>query len=315
MDWLTGHWVMPGKAASPKASESEDLSALRPSGASYQRWPRAQARTKKEEKVKRVTFAVVFAVFCLPSSLAAANQDSPDAKALVQVRVVTWKGQILADRPVVARTTTVPTSRRATCFGGSPTDGFRRLEGTTALGALQRATAGIRGLRPLLLTNAFDFGLGLCAVGDFAPTGEEWWALKVNGVLSTTGGDSTFLKRGDRVLWYLDQSFNAAMPEELRLSAPATVRRGGLASVRVWAVNGAGRFRPAEGARVRAGGRFIGTTDAVGRISVRIRSRTRVVARMGGFIASNRSLVQVKADSPRRTRAVRGGPGSGRTGA
>lgn len=233
----------------------------------------------------------------------ASAQASPTAKAPVDVRVVNWKGEILADRAVVAQTTSVPTSSKALCFGGTPTDGFRRLPGTTALGALQRATQGIRDLRPLLLTNAFDFGLGLCAVGKFAPAGEEWWALKVNGALATTGGDTTLLKAGDEVLWYMDRSYSQPMPEELRLIAPRAVRKGASATVRVLAYDATGKSRAAEGVRVFVGANLAGTTNASGRIRVRIDSTRRLVARIAGSIPSNREVVE--ALKPKRRQARR----------
>lgn len=249
---------------------------------------------------KKLIAAVVAALTLLAGSgsMASANQ-----KAEVDVRVVTWKGEILVDRSVVAQTTTVPTSSNALCFGGTPTDGSKTIAGTSALGALQRATVGVPDLRPLLLTNAFDFGLGLCAVGQYAPVSEEWWALKVNGVLASTGGDSTFLKAGDRVLWYLDRSYNAPIPEELRLRAPASVRKGSVAAVRVLAVDGEGRSRPATGVRVFSGPDLAGTTDSAGRIGVRIDGSTRLVARLGGLIPSNRLVVGIS--KPNRQRAGR----------
>lgn len=248
-----------------------------------------------------VAAATLAPVVAGPVSISQGKQATQ--KAPVEVRLVNWEGEILADRSVEAQTTSVPTSSRATCFGGTPTNGTRILEGTTALGALQRATSGISGLRPLLLTNAFDFGIGVCAVGRYAPEGEEWWALRVNGALATTGGDSTFLESGDRVLWYLDRSYNAPMPDELRLVAPAVAGKGSQATVRVIAYDVAGRSRPAAGVRVFVGASLAGTTDRSGRIKVRIDSATRLVARLAGFIPSNRVAVDVRA--PRRQKAAR----------
>lgn len=250
--------------------------------------------------MKKQLLAAILAALFMAS---AGAQASPSAKAPVNLRVVTWKGEILADRPVVAQTTTVPTSARALCFSGTPTDGFRRLPGTTALGALHRATEGISELRPLLLTNAFDFGLGVCAVGKFAPQGEEWWALKVNGALATTGGDTTLLKSGDEVLWYMDRSYSRTMPEELRLIAPRVVRKGATTTVRVLAYDVTGKSRSAEGVKVFVGANLAGTTDASGRIRVTIDSTRRLVARTAGSIPSNREVVE--ALTPKRRQARR----------
>lgn len=237
------------------------------------------------------------AVMAMAFVVAFASSGGPARASTVSVRVVTWQGEILVDRPVPVGSTTVPTSSRATCFGGSPTDGSRTLKGTTALGALQRATVGVPELRPLLLTNAFDFGLGVCAIGRYAPAGEEWWALKVNGVLATTGGDTTFLESGDSTLWYLDRSYSAAMPDELKLTAPGVTRPGAQVTARVTALDGSGRARPAPGARVFLGPDQVGTTDLSGRITVRIRSSARLVARLPGLIPSNRVPVLVRAAS------------------
>ncbi len=235
--------------------------------------------------------AAMVAAFVLVA--AGQAEGSTDRKVPVEVRVVNWKGEIFVDRPVVAQTTSVPTSSKALCFGGTPSDGSKILAGTTALGALQRATVGVAELRPLLLTNAFDFGLGVCAVGRYAPEGEEWWALKVNGSLATTGGDSTFLEAGDRVLWYMDQSYSAPLPDELRLIAPATVRKGSLTTVRVLAYDGEGKVRPASGAKVFVGPALAGVTDSSGRITVRVTSTVRLVARSAGLIPSNRSVIEL----------------------
>lgn len=246
-------------------------------------------------------FVVALTLVAVAAGPASARQMSQ--KASVEVRVVDWRGEILVDRSVEAQTTSVPTSSKALCFGGTPTNGFRVLEGTTALGALQRATAGIPDLRPLLLTNAFDFGIGVCAVGRYAPVGEEWWALRVNGALATTGGDSTFLKSGDRALWYLDQSYSAPMPDELRLIAPSVATKGSQVTARVFAYDDAGRSRPAAGVRVFVGANLAGTTDDSGRLRVRIESTTRLVARLAGLIPSNRIPVEVVA--PKRQDAKR----------
>jgi hypothetical protein len=250
--------------------------------------------------VNRLIAALV-AAFALVA--AGQAEGSTDRKAPVEVRVVNWKGEIFVDRPVVAQTTSVPTSSKALCFGGTPSDGSKILAGTTALGALQRATVGVAELRPLLLTNAFDFGLGVCAVGRYAPEGEEWWALKVNGSLATTGGDSTFLEAGDRVLWYMDQSYSAPLPDELRLIAPATVRRASLTTVRVLSYDGEGKARPASGAKVFVGPALAGVTDSSGRITVRVTSTVRLVARSAGLIPSNRSVIEV--GNPTRQQAGR----------
>lgn len=223
---------------------------------------------------------------------AGAAEDVP-----VQIRVVTHEGKIVADRDIKTGSTRVPTSSRATCFGGTPTDGSLLVPKATALGALADLSRMEAGLRPLLVTNAFDFGLGLCSVGDHTPTGEEWWALMVNGALSSTGGDTTFLRRGDDVLWFLARSYNEPLWEELVLEAPARLGSRGLIRVRVQTATADGSKRPVAGARIFAAGTLAGTTDERGLFAIRpgrsAGGNLRLVARLAGHIPSNRAVVSL----------------------
>lgn len=214
------------------------------------------------------------------------------AKVPTHVRAVTWQGKILVDREIRTGTTTVPTSASASCFGGSPSDGTKRIPGATALGALQDAQAASRPRQPLLLTNAFDFGLGLCGVGSAVATGEQFWELTYNHQPSMLGGDATEVERNSTVLWYLSQSFNSSSPDELELRAPKSVRRNARFKVRVIAYNDKGRARPVKGARISLAGTR--PTNARGYTTVRIKARSRFAARAQGLIVSNRSTVRIR---------------------
>ena len=243
--------------------------------------------------VKRFSGALATAMALL--GMLAPAGASAEENVRVQVRVVTHEGRIVADRYLVTGSTEVPTSARATCFGGSPTNGSRLVEGATALGALTELSRRVSRLRPLLVTNAFDFGLGLCSAGDHLPSGEEWWALKVNGVASSTGGDTTFLGDGDDVLWFLAATWTAPLREELRLEAPARPDGRGLVRVTVRAAAADGSASPVAGARVYAGRSLAGTTNGKGRLAIRpgrnAGRNLRLVARLGGYIPSNRAVV------------------------
>jgi hypothetical protein len=228
--------------------------------------------------------ALLLAVVIAPAAGAA-------AKVPVTVRAVTWKGEILFDREVRTGTTSVPTSSKATCFGGSPSNSSATIPGATALGALQDAAMLRKPRRPLLLTNAFDFGLGVCGVGDDVATGEQWWELSVNHKPSSLGGEGTKLKAGDTVLWYLSETFNRPSPDELRLSAPDNATAGKPITVRVVALNDQGRARPVKGAKLSVPG--AAPTDARGVTRVTLGSNARLVARAGDLIPSNRELVKV----------------------
>jgi hypothetical protein len=228
--------------------------------------------------------ALLLAVVIAPAAGAA-------GKVPVTVRAVTWKGEILLDREVRTGTTSVPTSSKATCFGGSPTDSKRTIPGATALGALQDAAMLRKPRRPLLLTNAFDFGLGVCGVGDKVATGEQWWELSVNHKPSSLGGEGTRLKAGDTVLWFLSETFNRTSPDELRLSAPDKVAAGKPFAVKVVSMNDQGRARPVRGAKLSVPG--AAPTDSRGVTRVTLGSKTRLVARSGDLIPSNREVVRV----------------------
>lgn len=210
----------------------------------------------------------------------------------VHVRVVTFSGQILIDRTVRTGTVTVATSSRATCLGGTPSDGSKKIEGPTALGALHTATRLPEARQPLLISNAFDFGLGLCGVGKSAASGEQWWELTHNHKPSMLGGEGTKLKAGDKVLWFLSKTYNLPSPDELSLVAPKSTNRNGWARVRVLAYNDAGNRRPVAGATLNIKG--TSPTNAAGYTQIRLSKMTRVVARASGYIPSNRAVVEVR---------------------
>jgi hypothetical protein len=208
------------------------------------------------------------------------------------VRAVTFSGQILIDSTVRTGTVTVPTRSRATCLGGTPSDGSKKIEGPTALGALQTAARLSRRRQPLLISNAFDFGLGLCGVGQSSASGEQWWELTHNHKPSMLGGEGTKLKAGDKVLWFLSETYNLPSPDELALVAPEGTNKNGWARVRVLAYNDAGRSRPVAGATLNVGG--TSPTNAAGHTQIRLSKMTRIVARADGYIPSNRAVVTVR---------------------
>jgi hypothetical protein len=220
-----------------------------------------------------------------------AGQVSASADVRVNVRAVTFSGKILVDREVRTGTTTVPTKARATCLGGTPADGSKKIEGPTALGALHDAASQTRPRQPLLLSNAFDFGLGVCGVGDSVASGEQWWELTVNHKPSMLGGEGTKLKAGDDVLWFLSRTYNSPSPDELKLVAPETTNSNGWARVRVFVYNDLGRRTPAEGAELNVDS--APPANAEGYIRLRLDRATRLVARQPGFIPSNRAMIRV----------------------
>lgn len=226
------------------------------------------------------------------SLLLLAGPAAAAQKVPATVRVVTWQGKVLYDKKLKTGTTTVKTSGKADCLGGSPSNGRQTVPGATALGILQRASQKAEQLRPLLLSDAFDFGLGLCGIGDSAATGEQWWALKHNHASPSTGGEGTSLRKNDVVLWYLSESYNLPTPEELYLKAPVKVKKKSPTRVRVFAYDDAGKRRPVAGAKVK--GADSAPTNSNGYTRVELKKKTRLIARASGLIPSNRVTVKVK---------------------
>jgi hypothetical protein len=224
----------------------------------------------------------------------------------VDLRVVGPEGQTLAQQIQYTGTVKVPTDPDALCFGqGSGGSGARvKLPGPTALGAVQDASATARAVRPLSVTDAFDFGLGVCGIGGFQAQGSASWYLKHNHAGAQVGGDQLAVKKGDEVLWYLAPSF--PYPPELGLDAPARVEPGERFEVRVLAYADDGTPTPAAGASV--GG---STTDADGRATLQLDSAERLQARRGADIRSNEAVVCVTPVSecgPQQTIAGTGKP-------
>lgn len=224
--------------------------------------------------------------------LPATTQAQAAPEVPVHVRAVTFSGQILIDRTVRTGTTTVPTSADATCLGGTPAGGTKTIEGPTALGALHDAARLSQPRQPLLISNAFDFGLGLCGVGKSTASGEQWWELTYNHKPSMLGGDATKLKAGDEVLWFLSESFNSPSPDELELVAPQSSKANRSLRVRVLAYSDAGKRRPVEGAALNLPG--VALTNAAGYTRLKLTRTTRLVARAVDYIPSNRAVVKVR---------------------
>ena len=212
-----------------------------------------------------------------------------------KLRVVAGQ-KVLADQWLRTGTTAVPTSPKAVCFGkGTGGSGKAvRVAGATPLGLLAQAARSSQALRPVLVTDAFSFGLGLCGVGGLEPSGEGFWQLRVNHASSEVGGDSVRLKRGDESLWYLTAGFPG--PEELWLKAPRRVRAGKPFRARVLAYDEAGERKPVAGVKVRGAKR---RTNKNGVAAVTLRRPARLIARHGKYIPSNRVAVCVGGKCPR----------------
>src|ERR1044072_5491175 len=209
------------------------------------------------------------------------------AKVPTNLRVVGGSGKVLAEKTLKTGTTSVPTSKKATCFGkGTAGSGkAATIKGATALGLLGQAARSTKSLQPLLLTDAFDFGLGICGVGGYKATSKLSWYLKVNHENPELVGDAVKLKAGDEVRWALAAY---PYPKELSLVAPFSAFPGEAFQVSVFSYDDKGKKRPAAGVTVTGAS---GPTDSAGHAMVTLSEGTTVVARRGKDIPSNSAIV------------------------
>jgi hypothetical protein len=227
----------------------------------------------------RLAAVCALAVVLLMSGAAVASAR----KALANLRVVAKQEKVIAEQSLVTGTASIATSRKATCFGkGTGGSGKKvKVNGPTALGLLSQATNTIKSLRPLLVTDAFDFGLGICGVGGYSATPTTSWYLKVNHRNPERAGESVKLKEGDEVLWAL---VGYPYPKELWLEAPKEATPGVPTEVRVFAYDDKGKRKPAKGARVTGAA---GPTDSKGRTTVTLLAPTTLRASRNKDIPSN----------------------------
>lgn len=227
------------------------------------------------------------AVCALAFTLVLSTAALAVAKVPVELRVVGGAGKVLTEEALKTGTTSVPTSPKATCFGkGTGGSGKAvKIKGATALGLLGQAAKSTAALKPLLLTDAFDFGLGICGVGGYSATSKLSWYLKVNHKNPELGGEAVKLKAGDEVLWALEAY---PYPKELALVAPFSAHPGEPFQVSVFSYDDKGKKKPAAGATVTGAS---GPTDAAGHATVTLSEGETLTATRGKDIPSNGSTV------------------------
>jgi len=211
------------------------------------------------------------------------------------LRVVDGKGRVIAEQTqYTGAPLKVKTDPKATCFG--PDDGGSgakvEIPSPTALSLLADAGATTKSVKPLSITDAFSFGLGLCGIGKAISPDTGFWSLKLNHKASESGPDSTVVKPGDEVLWYLVNDFNDPPPAELVLKAKKA--KDGEIPVTVYAYDDAGKKTPAVGAGVVGAD---DVTDAKGKTVVSADAKVvDIAATLDGAVPSNEiSVCTVKA--------------------
>jgi hypothetical protein len=234
--------------------------------------------------------ALLLGLSSQPAMAGKKTPGKPAAAKKVQanLRVVTWRGKIVFDGTV--RTGTAKIKPNTSCLGGDAGPA-RTITGPTVLGMLYHASLRYRALRPLKLSDG-DFGFGICGIGGVSAKDKEWWVLRRNYKDSMSGAELTKVRRGDKILLYLSKSYEEVTPNALALNAPRKVRKGAKVKVRVFSYDARGKRTPVEGARVS--GAKGAPTDARGFTTLTITGKTRLVAREGNQIPSNRVQVTIR---------------------
>jgi uncharacterized protein DUF4430/hemolysin type calcium-binding protein len=168
------------------------------------------------------------------------------------------------------------TDTRPACGGSG---GLKTVSGPSALGILPYGSRVDRDLRPVGVSDQFDFGLFVCGIGSFVGDASKFWLFKVNHVSPQVGADQTPIKRGDKVLWYfVDTTVGSNVGSELELRGPDRARTGERVALQVVEYDAEGRSKPAAGVLVRGAG-TTALTDANGRLTTGALSEGRVALR------------------------------------
>jgi hypothetical protein len=216
-----------------------------------------------------------------------------------ELRVVGAKDKVLSEQTVTTGTTSVKTSPKATCFGkGSGGSGKSvSIAGNTAMGLLAKGSKSTAALRPLSISDSFDFGLALCGVGKSVAKGGISWYLKINHKSPSISGDKAKIHAGDEVLWALVESDpkTYAYPGELALVAPAQATAGMPFSVTAYSYDEKGKRKPAAGVTVTGAS---GVTGSDGKATVVVSVPTLLAATKSGLIPSAQVGVCVGNECP-----------------
>jgi hypothetical protein len=215
------------------------------------------------------------------------------------LRVVGASGKILTEKDVATATTSVKTSANATCFGDG-TGGSGKsvsIKGNTGLGLLARAAKTTATLRPLSISDHFDFGLALCGIDHSIAKGESSWYLKINHKALLVSGDAATIHPGDDVLWALAKTTAPSFkyPNELVLVAPHKAKAGQAFGVRVFSYDEKGKRTPAAGVKVTGAA---APTSANGKTVLTLKGPRRLGATKSGEIPAAKVAVCVGGKCP-----------------
>jgi hypothetical protein len=244
----------------------------------------------------RITLKRLVGACALVLALSLSTAAGAPAKGFsVDLRVVGAKGKVLSEAPVATATTSVKTSPQATCFGKG-TGGSGKsvsIAGNTAMGALAAAAKSTGALRPLAISDSFDFGLALCGIGSSVAKGKASWYLKINHKSLSVGGDQAKVRPGDEVLWDLAPSY--PYPNELVLVAPESATAGLPFTVTAYSYDEKGKRKPASGVKVTGA---TASTGSDGKATVSLSAPSLLAATKSGEIPAAKVAVCVGGQCP-----------------
>lgn len=210
------------------------------------------------------------------------------------LRVVDSDGKTLAESTQFTTTAKVKADPAASCFGPGSTSSSHTVPGPTALGQLAYASKLTKSLRPVSITDAQSFGLGVCAIAGAVAPPTGFWYLVHNNAGAQVGAEQLELRKGDSVLWYLISDFMAPTPDELVLKAAKP--KNGQVAVTVRSIGADGSKSAAADASVSGAAE---PTDSNGRTTVTLEERiTDIQATRDGSIPSN--VIPVCAEAPKK---------------
>ena len=204
---------------------------------------------------------------CTVTALLAAVPAAGARPVAAELRVQGEQKTLASGETYLTDTTTILTDTSEPACGGS--GDAATVEGATALGLLIDAAGVERTLRPLGVSDKFDFGLLVCSIGGVQASDDGFWLYKVNHVAPDVGADQRKISPGDEVLWYFSNTATGRNTgDELALDAPPRAKPFTSFDVRVVAYDAAGKPEPAAGADVVYGQQRVRTdSNGVARVT------------------------------------------------
>lgn len=244
--------------------------------------------------VRRITLSA-----CALAALSPAAVPAAAKPAAIELRVQAEQKTLAPGQRYLTDTTSIVTDTRKPACGGSGKS--VTVEGPTALSLLIDAAGIKRTLRPLGVSDKFDFGLLVCAIADAVGGDDAFWLYKVNHVSPEVGADQRKVRAGDEVLWYFSNTETGRNTgDELAVDAPVRVKPFTTFKVKVTAYDFAGKRTPAAGATVAYGRQRVrADSSGVAEVTSGAGPRLRLRAVRSTDVASRRAEVCVNADLDR----------------